>query len=365
MNLNLALRTLDRVMDWDQERCQREFGWLSLMARFKYDGYRGFSAGARFVESLVHWLQQFQSGDEREHAYRFIQRNLVYLGPQEMEHLVELTFPEVVQRRLTAEVAADLGIPTYQVWRQPDAQERYARILRQCLFMGLSDGARMDAFRRANEGVINNEQVCVATEINSKKWESLRAKLRRALNDDAARFRLVMLIDDFTGSGTTLLRKEDDGTWDGKLHKFYTQARTELTGTFSESFTVLVHHYVATVLAAAEARKRDALAREEIEDWFPKVEFSYGTILPDNIQVRPERYPDFCQLIETYYDSSIETESLRKGGETAKYGFSSCRLPLVMEHNTPNNSVALLWAEAPGQSGRPMRPLFRRRQRHF
>jgi hypothetical protein len=46
-----------------------------------------------------------------------------------------------------------------------------------------------------------------------------------------------------------------------------------------------------------------------------------------------------------------------------------CGLPLVLDHNTPNNSVALLWAETDGgdRDGAKvpaMRPLFRRRQRH-
>ena len=41
------------------------------------------------------------------------------------------------------------------------------------------------------------------------------------------------------------------------------------------------------------------------------------------------------------------------------------RAPLVLEHNTPNNSVALLWAEtAGGDTALAMRPLFRQRRRH-
>ena len=51
-------------------------------------------------------------------------------------------------------------------------------------------------------------------------------------------------------------------------------------------------------------------------------------------------------------------------------GYGGCALPLVLAHNTPNNAVALLWAETRGEAredGQPasaMRPLFRRRQRH-
>ena len=47
-----------------------------------------------------------------------------------------------------------------------------------------------------------------------------------------------------------------------------------------------------------------------------------------------------------------------------RYGYANCALPLVLEHNTPNNSIPILWAETQGKLGHPMRPLFRRRDRH-
>lgn len=33
------------------------------------------------------------------------------------------------------------------------------------------------------------------------------------------------------------------------------------------------------------------------------------------------------------------------GVEHLGLGYGGCALPLVLDHNTPNNSVALLWAE--------------------
>lgn len=41
------------------------------MARLKYDGYRDFQAGMRFIESLATWLRQF-APHERETAYAFV-----------------------------------------------------------------------------------------------------------------------------------------------------------------------------------------------------------------------------------------------------------------------------------------------------
>ena len=55
-----------------------------------------------------------------------------------------------------------------------------------------------------------------------------------------------------------------------------------------------------------------------------------------------------------------------------KLGYGGCALPLILDHNTPNNSMPLLWAETvgspkvDGMAAVPaMRPLFRRRQRHI
>ena len=59
MNQELWLKVLGKIMHWTDYQARQEFAWLSLMARLKYDGYRDFQAGMRFIESLATWLQQF------------------------------------------------------------------------------------------------------------------------------------------------------------------------------------------------------------------------------------------------------------------------------------------------------------------
>jgi hypothetical protein len=88
VNQDLALKVLGQIMNWSDDRARREYQWLRLMARLKYDGYRDFQAGMRFVESLATWLQQFKP-EERETAYAFARETLVYIGPGEMLRLVE------------------------------------------------------------------------------------------------------------------------------------------------------------------------------------------------------------------------------------------------------------------------------------
>jgi hypothetical protein len=69
------------------------------------------------------------------------------------------------------------------------------------------------------------------------------------------------------------------------------------------------------------------------------------------------------EILSEYYDPAIENIHT---GKDIWMGFKDCSIPLVLEHNTPNNSIALLWAESDGEEGaHAMKPLFRRRQRHL
>lgn len=368
MNQEFVLGKLSELMGWDDDVSRREFAWLRLMSRMKYDGYQEFLAGMRFIESLTDWLQQFDKPEQRQTAYTFVRQNLVFISLAEMRHLVELFYPETVQPRLIREVAGQCGIPVYRVWADPKATDTYKTLLRKTLFIELSDGGRIDIFRRANAGVIGNEQIVTAPRINEEKWQDLLKDLRKEAKDDAARFSFVYLVDDFTASGTTLLRQEH-GKWKGKLYRFWEDVSKGgmAKQVFEDDWKLCVHHYISTAQSEATIRQRDGEVRTALgpDGWFREIELSSGMPLPGQFSVTSATHPDFGELIQAYYDASIEDEHMKKGGEDARYGFGKCGLPLVLEHNTPNNSPALLWAETNGEGAtHAMRPLFRRRQRH-
>ena len=366
MKQGRSLNVLSRIMDWDNDRSQREFAWLRLVSDFKYDSYRDYLAGVRFIECLADWLQQFEVG-EREDAYQFVRSSLIFFSAPEIQHLVELTYPEVVERCLSRSVASTLSIAPYRVWSSPDATEYFLRLRRKCLFFGLSDGARIDAFRRSNSGLVSNEQVVLATEINKPKWQRLVADLREEQNDPACLFSFVFLLDDFVGTGKTLLRNEN-GTWKGRLHRFWEAIEDSLDEILEPSAVVHVHHYIATRHAAdGIAKRHEKMLTERKRNkqrCFQEVEFSFGMVLPQSVCVTETTHPKFWPLTQKYYDASIEDKHTDVGGGDVRLGFGGAALPLILEHNTPNNSVALLWAETDGVEGVPMRPLFRRRQRH-
>ena len=365
MNQDLCLKILGDVMGWSDAQARQEYAWLRLISRVKYDGYQDFLAGKRFIESLISWLKQFERGPERDIAYAFVRDRLVYVSAGELQNLVRLTYPEHVRRRLVSEAAARCGVPLYQVWTNRDAAVTYNRLRNSTLFFGLSDGARMDIFRRANAGLVSNEQVVVSAGTDNAKWEDLLVKLRRRTNDESAGFDFVYLLDDFVGSGKTLLRV-DAGEWTGKLIRFWENLKPFLTTHFHPDWTLVVHHYLASYEARRKVDERAAaIMGERVSDWFPRVEFSYSAVLSRDLPLREPQDSGFLALADKYYDPGVETEHTKVGGEGVQRGFGDCALPVVLEHNTPNNSMALLWAETVGGTDVPaMRALFRRRQRH-
>lgn len=368
MKTNTALRLLANVMAWTDEEATREFRWMDLMARLKYDDYREFLAGMRFLESLVAWLQQFDP-TERTTAYAFVRERLVFVSPAERQRLVELLYPRVVWPVLVQSAMQATGAKSWEVLVNAAARQHMEQDRRATLFLALSDGARLDAFRHANAGRISNEQVVVTVEPSADKCADLLKELRKDVNDPAAVFRRIVLVDDFTASGTSLLRRES-GQWKGKLPKFLAAIHREtLVGS---SFELLVHHLIGTPKARAHLVQEMAAFREENPQAWTKVSNtvnpSFGLLYPADLPLNSTDDAAFVALTDKYYDAGIETSHTLKGGsQHLGLGYAQCALPLVLDHNTPNNSVALLWAEtenAKYKGPQRMRPLFRRRQRH-
>ena len=372
MNETLCLRTLAEVMAWDNDHARREYQWLRLISRFKYDGYRDFVAGVRFLECLITWLMQFHTTGERQVAYSFIRNRLVYVGAAEMTKLVELCYFETVKPRIAADAAALLDIPVYRLWAHPSGRKTYQDCLRRVLFMGLSEGARTDMLRYAAGGDLTNEQVVGFTQIDPEKWQDLLGDLREDLKHPKAQFRYLFVLDDFTASGTSLLRNPDGLKWKGKLVRLWNSlehATSEIDESpLVDNWTLCAHHYITTPKAKQAAINRNQEATKELgKNWYPNVEFTFGFELDETTEVKKDTDPDFWQLTDDYYDPSIEPRKHLDecGIDDLRRGYAACALPVILEHNTPNNSLSLLWAESQGSDGYPkMRPLFRRHQRH-
>lgn len=167
MKKELAEALLTRIMDWTDEEKARERARLETFASYKYDEYQQFSPGRRFIESLALWLAQFDAGSQRRTAYDFVCNRLIFFSAGEMNHLVELTFPTIVRPRLIETASTRSGVAVDRIKAIIETAE-YRRLHRRTLYLGMSDGARTDWFRRANPS-ISNEQVFHAYDVSEVK----------------------------------------------------------------------------------------------------------------------------------------------------------------------------------------------------
>lgn len=374
MKESLAEELLGKVMDWATPKAKEEIPKLKYLAEAKYDSYRNFEPGRRFLESMILWLHQFKTLKERHAAYDFIKDNLLYISETQMSHLVELLYPQRVLPILIEQTSLKENIPPFHI-KKIRSSQTFKLLKRKTLFLGMSDGARIDAFRRKN--ALNNEQVSVSYELSEEKFKEMYDKLKEWLSDNGiqcdAKFENIFLIDDFSGSGNSIL-KFKDGEFKGKLKKLVKNSlgsknKPGKLGRYCiDGPNIYIVTYIATKKALEHQRKtkKDFIESENISITCEILEPLL--LLDDKVKVTQEVVSnEFAQLLDDYFDSRLdEDKHLQTGGTSAKYGYAGCALPLVLSHNCPNNSIYLLWAQTDKtekQSG--LRALFPRISRHL
>lgn len=341
MRQELAELVLAKVMQWDVEAFSKEFPGLSRMSLLKYDEYQQYRPGQKFIESLSLWLRQFKTPDERQIAYQWIKARLVFISNQEMRQLVEAAYPDFVRPILLEIAAKRLGCESHHVAKISGSRE-FAGVRRRSLFLGLSDGSRMDVFRRAAE--LNNEQVWQAYEIGDPKAKKFLKDLRKDEGPEA-KFESVFLVDDFTASGTSYFRKED-GELTGKIHKAVSQLR-EQTDLVAPECSYFILLYVATD-RAMEYLERELNLHYTAAGVVPPRPLAVCRISSDSaVSPANELDTEFLKMVdgEDYYRKrEMDEHELKGGTDDVKRGYAGCGLPVVLVHNTPNNSLYLLWA---------------------
>lgn len=361
----LAEKLLAQILGWSAEDVARERPLLQAMASFKYDEYEQYSPGMRFVESLARWLSQFDRED-RTVAYRFIIERMVFCSAQEMNHLVDTAYPDHIRPILLEKVASENALNRYLVG-EVVATPAFRLRRRQCLFLGLSDGARIDVFRRANRE-LDHEQIWQTHELSEERVAELLSKLaEHVVTIDAqakvpSHFRTIVLLDDFSASGTSYLMRKDDGTYGGKIAKFLNGLTNSSAAKHGlchpDGVEIIILIYMATEKALEHLR---STLRDYRMEGIEEIRVETVQPIPQTITLLRGDSAGFGLLIEKYYDHSIFDVHLAKGKTPdARYGYADCGLPLILHHNTPNNSVALLWS----YEDRDVRGLFPRVQRH-
>lgn len=367
MKDQLAEELLAKVMGWkNPEDFVRHGLPLQDIAAYKYDEYQKFSPGMRFIESLASWLDQLSTIADKRTLLDFVRQRLVFVSSAEMHHLVSIAYPDHIRPFLLSKAASDAGLPTWRRGKIASSQEFRVRE-RRCLFLGLSDGSHTDVFRRANPH-LQNEQVRQSHELSDDRIADLKGELTKDLatilgrepTESEALFRSVVLLDDFSASGLSYIREKQDGSTAGKVGKFLVSLRDDskpLCNLFTpNALEVILVLYLAT--ETAEQVLSDRLAKFCAECGYESQLFVVQRF-PETLRIKRGDLPELDLILDSHYDTDNETSSTKLGRTDLKYGFAGGGLPLILSHNTPNNSIGLLWAE-----GSKMRPLFPRVTRH-
>jgi hypothetical protein len=343
-----AQTLLAKVMNWEREEdVTSRVPSLQLLADYKYDHYQRFGPGRRFIESLALWLDQFALED-RESALNLVQERLVYFSEPELLHLVQTAYPDlIVQERLRL-VAGEQDVPAFHVGKLRH-HARFRELQLKTLYLGLSDGARTNELRRASGGEIGNEQIWHAYELGEDKATEMAEDLRKALDKfgystSMDRFNLIWLLDDFSGSGYTYIRFDaEKSKYKGKIAKIYERLnRGDLIDTS--------HYEVFLLLYVATRKAIDHISywseRFTSENGYKPLQVRVICVIEEDEALTRNWSPPLESILTNanYYDHKAFDKHIAVGGtRSAQLGFAACALPVVLSHNTPNNSVYILW----------------------
>lgn len=357
MKIEIAEALLQQVLEKSTIRPERIDGYrkyFQRMAKYKYDNYEQYAAGMRFIEKLALWLDSMEERN-REAAIEFVKNRLVFVSQSEMHLLVEACYPDLIKVRLMETISEQESITPWAV-NQIVQSEEYRVLLRRSLFLGMSDGARIDEFRRANTGKISHEQIYQTYELSDARAQKMQKELvedfpnlfKRDAKPDETTFQRLFLMDDFSASGTSYLKYDKDtDSLKGKIGRFY-ESRFDTTKNLSKIFDgENMKVYVIIYLCTEQARNAIESNFDTLKEKFGhRPELLTMHLIPDSFRLDPvsdKEIYEICQMDE-YYDKAIEDKHTGQGGNDVKMGFGGCALPLILHHNTPNNSVPILWS---------------------
>lgn len=352
MKRELALQLLREILPdppWDEEKFQQTISQLEVLADLKYNHYEMYQPGRLFFENLYAWLCKFEQ-EERTDALEFVHQNLIFISRGEFQQLAQLVYNDQIRQRQLDLVSAETGIPRFRV-KQLAEHDVMKRIQRASLYVAMSDGARIDYFRRQNLE-INNEQILPSYEASAEKIANVTKKLKKQLGD-SSKFECLFLIDDFAASGKTLLREEGEAkSLDGSLIRI---CKGELIKQFDSKTKVFFCPLLITEYAVERLRK---LLPTVPNDLIKSLMILPGATVPNSIRITADKSTtaneSMTRLCSKYYADELEDEHTG----SVMYGYDECGLPIVLHHNTPNNSIYLLWARKWDS------PLFTRYERH-
>ena len=377
MRFNLAKQFLTQLMKWDDIEATEHLKEIDLMSDIKYDSYDQFMPGIKFVGNFYLWLSQFEDIDDRKLMYEFVKKYIIYINSTQISHLIDLLYSTKIIPAIRQKVVEDfrnhgLTVNKYNYKRLDNAAE-FKSHKRKTLFIGLSDGSHIDIIRR--NSYLDNDQVLTNYYPDDTKIKELAEELEKSkdlVEGSEKKFESIALIDDFTASGSSFIRIKDDGTFAGKLPKFFEAiyGKEEFKKLLIDGFDIHLYFLIATksaldhinaMLEQYKKQHRDLnVMLECVQMLYEDAKFTSHTgaeALAIQKIISQKRYINEPALTRAY------KESYPAGNTDYHLGYRQCALTIVLNHNTPNNSLPIIW-QPKREAGDRLYPLFYRITRH-
>lgn len=302
--------------------------WTTIDSIFS--SYRFYDGKAKFADYLHVWCSQF-SKYEVELMEEFFFENLLYISEADIDNCSRSVYPKLIEPMSTF-LANTMGIDVNV-------------IVNNMVILGLSDGARLDLVRYYSEKV-DNYHFSSESEVSDLRCNRIIKKCMKSSYFVEDLFTYI-LIDDFSGSGHSYLRYEN-GKWKGKLVRFVEDTYKNM-GVIGR-INVIISPYYCSQRAMEYLVDRISIAFADLDiNWY--IRPLYGL---NNIYV-PAPIKEI--ISSKYMENPIVDPNYMLGKHDEPYlGFNESCLCTVFYHNTPNNTLPILWH---GEKA-----LFPRRNRH-
>jgi hypothetical protein len=360
MKDNLAASLLSSAMEWDTEDIKNDLIYLQTMAKFKYDSYQNYYPGRKFIESLALWVNQFQKKD-RKLALDFIIDKLIFFSNEQIFQFISVSYPMFVQTYILNNFKLNNIVFKYN---KVNESLEYKIAKRKILFLGLSDGSKIEVFRRINN--LDNEQVFVTYDLSDSKIKDLKKDLYECKIDGEEikeeYFNSIYLIDDFSASGLSFLRyDEKSNTFKGKIQKILKIILDNSLVDPKKVNDINIILYISTEKAKSNIIQNFSKLKE-IDKFYEKINLHLNVVqmIPNESIYSLNSNKTFIEFLEKESNSDWLTKHSEVGSTKNPFlGFDECGLPVVLNHNTPNNSLPIIWF-----GGKNKQAVFDRISRH-
>ena len=322
---------------------------LIFNATRRYDRYEMYPPGDNFNNRLIKWINNFDLAD-RSKALGLIE-SLSYISRFELMALAEI----VLDFASSISWASVINNYNSIYSGKKSFYDSFKNEIKRNIFIAITDDIGLDYFRRKGRNrfpQLEKENFVEYYKLDRKDIDKIDKKIKVNYNLK----KRFLLIDQFTGSGTSALRFKHEGEGKaGKLPTFFERWRPTIAGSKVYYVPLIAFSFVHSVLK--ERLIKVAGSATGILD----VEISPIQIIPSSKWIfKDDGVLDksVLTLLEKYYNRFQEDNHTIKGGGCL-FGLGAMGLSLVIGMNCPNNSFSIIWHDSDG-----WHPLFPRVLHH-